>query len=98
MTKLLIAGIRLYQRLLSPMLGQNCRFHPSCSQYAIDALRLHGIFVGTGYALWRVMRCQPFCSGGHDPVPESKGLMDRPSRHTQAHNDVTTGIPKGSTK
>lgn len=81
MSRILIACIRLYQKLLSPLLGRNCRFHPSCSQYAIDALRIHGIFVGTGYALWRILRCQPFCAGGLDPVPER-----RPRRRTQSHS------------
>lgn len=70
MRNLLIGVIRLYQRFLSPLLGQNCRFHPTCSQYAIDAIRTHGVIVGSGYALWRILRCQPFCRGGNDPVPE----------------------------
>ncbi len=72
MARILIGCIRLYQRLLSPLLGQNCRFHPSCSQYAIEALRLHGLVVGAGLATWRILRCQPFCRGGHDPVPERR--------------------------
>ena len=78
MAKLLIACIRLYQKIISPLLGQNCRFHPSCSQYAIDALRVHGVFVGSAYAVWRLLRCQPFCAGGYDPVPER-----RPRRQAQ---------------
>jgi hypothetical protein len=68
----MVGCIRLYQRFLSPWLGQNCRFYPSCSQYAIDALRIHGVLRGSAYALWRLLRCQPFCKGGHDPVPERK--------------------------
>ncbi len=81
MSRILIACIRLYQKLISPLLGQNCRFHPSCSQYAIEALRIHGIIAGTGYALWRILRCQPFCAGGFDPVPER-----RPRRQRQSHS------------
>lgn len=69
MVKLLVGCIRLYQRWLSPLLGQNCRFYPSCSQYAIDALRVHGVFLGLLYASWRILRCNPYCAGGHDPVP-----------------------------
>lgn len=69
MAKLMIALIRLYQRILSPWLGNNCRFHPSCSQYAIEALSIHGIFRGSAYAAWRILRCQPYCRGGNDPVP-----------------------------
>lgn len=69
MRKLMIALIRLYQRFLSPWLGQHCRFHPSCSQYAIEALSIHGVCRGSAYALWRILRCQPYCRGGYDPVP-----------------------------
>lgn len=72
MVKVLVGFIRLYQRWLSPWLGQNCRFYPSCSQYAIDALRIHGVVFGLFYATWRILRCNPFCEGGHDPVPEKR--------------------------
>ena len=68
MARLMVACIRLYQRWISPMLGQHCRFHPSCSQYAIDALRLRGVLAGSALALWRLLRCQPFSRGGYDPV------------------------------
>ena len=67
--KLLVALIRGYQIAISPLLGDNCRFTPSCSQYAIDAIRIHGAIIGSGYAIWRILRCQPFCRGGNDPVP-----------------------------
>ena len=71
--KALILCIRGYQRCISPVLvaliGPSCRFEPSCSQYAIDALRVHGVFRGTFYAVWRVLRCHPFARGGNDPVP-----------------------------
>jgi len=72
MGNILVACIRLYQKCLSPYLGDNCRFTPSCSQYAIDAIRVHGGIVGSAYALWRLLRCQPLCKGGHDPVPEPR--------------------------
>ena len=72
MVKLLVGFIRLYQRWLSPWLGQNCRFYPSCSQYAIDALRIHGVVCGLLLGAWRILRCNPFCGGGHDPVPEKR--------------------------
>ena len=72
MGRLLIIIIRLYQRLISPMLGANCRFYPSCSNYAIEAIRVHGWFIGTGYTVWRILRCQPYCEGGWDPVPPRK--------------------------
>ena len=76
MGSLLVALIRLYQRWLSPLLGENCRFYPSCSQYAIQAIRLHGVVKGSIYALLRVLRCQPFCQGGYDPVPVPHDPLD----------------------
>jgi putative membrane protein insertion efficiency factor len=74
----LVGAIRLYQQFLSPLLGQNCRFHPSCSQYAIEALREHGLLRGSALAAWRILRCQPFCRGGHDPVPPRRGSTAGP--------------------
>lgn len=61
--------IRIYQRFISPMLGPMCRFYPSCSNYAIEAIEVHGLIKGWGLALWRILRCQPLCKGGFDPVP-----------------------------
>jgi len=69
MSKVLIWLIRAYQICLSPLLGAHCRFHPTCSAYAIEALRRHGAIRGSGLALWRILRCNPFHPGGHDPVP-----------------------------
>lgn len=69
----MVGFIRLYQIALSPVLGQRCRFYPSCSHYAITALRAHG-FYGLLLAIYRVLRCQPFCNGGFDPVPADKVL------------------------
>jgi putative membrane protein insertion efficiency factor len=69
MSKVLIAAIRVYQYVISPMLGPRCKYYPSCSSYAIDALREHGVLRGTGLAVWRLLRCNPFSHGGYDPVP-----------------------------
>lgn len=69
MAKILIFLIRIYQRLISPLIGDQCRFFPSCSQYAIDAMRKHGALRGSTLAGWRILRCNPFCGGGYDPVP-----------------------------
>jgi putative membrane protein insertion efficiency factor len=69
MNKLLVFLLRAYQLLLSPMLGQNCRFYPTCSNYAIEALRTHGAARGSYLALRRVCRCHPWNDGGVDPVP-----------------------------
>ena len=65
--------IRAYQILVSPLLGSNCRYLPSCSQYAIEALDIHGLFRGGWLAIRRIGRCHPFRPGGYDPVPASNG-------------------------
>lgn len=66
----LIGLIRLYQRLLSPLLGPRCRFYPSCSNYALQALEQHGPVHGSWLGLRRICRCHPLNPGGYDPVPE----------------------------
>lgn len=68
-TRFLIAMVRGYRLLLSPSLGNACRFAPTCSAYAIDALSEHGAALGTALALGRIARCHPWCAGGLDPVP-----------------------------
>ena len=70
MSRLLIGCLRAYQYALSPFLGQHCRFHPTCSQYAIEALRIHGAGRGLLLAARRLLRCHPWHPGGPDPVPE----------------------------
>ena len=65
--------IRAYQILVSPLLGGNCRYLPSCSQYAMEALDRHGLFRGGWLAVRRIGRCHPFRPGGYDPVPASNG-------------------------
>jgi len=61
--------VRVYQVTLAWALGGHCRFTPSCSHYALEAIEKHGILKGWTLAMWRLMRCQPLCKGGHDPVP-----------------------------
>lgn len=68
LVSLLVALVRLYQIGLSPLLGPCCRFYPSCSEYAVDALRRHGPFRGSVLALLRLLRCHPLHPGGYDPV------------------------------
>ena len=68
MKSVLIFLIRGYQRFLSPILPPRCRFQPTCSAYAIEAIQKKGALRGTLLALWRILRCNPFCRGGHDPV------------------------------
>jgi len=67
--KILIALVRAYQLTLSPFLGGSCRFLPSCSAYAIEAIRTHGAWRGSGLALRRISSCHPFGRSGYDPVP-----------------------------
>ena len=65
---IVISLVRLYQRLVSPWLPRTCRFLPSCSEYFIEAVQRRGVVVGTLKGCWRILRCNPFCPGGHDPV------------------------------
>ncbi len=67
---LLITLVRAYQSFLSPFFGGACRFHPSCSEYAVDAIRLHGPRRGAWLAVRRLLRCRPFSAGGYDPVAD----------------------------
>jgi putative membrane protein insertion efficiency factor len=64
--RVLVLLVRGYQRALSPLLGDRCKYHPTCSQYAVDALREHGALRGTVLAAWRVLRCNPWSAGGVD--------------------------------
>ena len=70
MSKALTVPIRGYQLLISPLLGPRCRFYPSCSSYAIEAIERHGVVRGSGLAMKRISRCHPFNPGGVDLVPE----------------------------
>ena len=70
--KIPIGIIKLYQIVLSPILGPTCRFHPSCSHYAIGAITEHGIVKGCWLSIKRILRCHPLNDGGYDPVPKKK--------------------------
>ena len=75
MTRVVVATmvfmIRVYQRAISPFLPRVCRFQPSCSQYFIEALQKRGVLMGTLLGLWRILRCNPLCRAGYDPVPDA---------------------------
>ena len=81
-TRLMMGSVRVYQKVLSPVLGGNCRYYPSCSEYGYDAIRLHGAARGSWMAVKRIGRCHPFHEGGYDPVPE-------PGRKEQGNNTST---------
>tara|TARA_B100000674_G_scaffold441361_1_gene404963 strand:- start:168 stop:380 length:213 start_codon:yes stop_codon:yes gene_type:complete len=70
MNSVLIKFVKFYQLTFSPFLGQHCRFTPTCSNYAIEALRNHGSIKGTGLAIKRICRCHPWAHGGIDEVPK----------------------------
>ena len=69
MRSLFVGIIKLYQILISPLLGPNCRFHPTCSHYAIEAIARHGVLKGGYLSVRRLIKCQPLHEGGFDPVP-----------------------------
>ena len=74
--ELAVAPLRLYQRLISPALGPRCRYYPSCSEYAVQAIREFGILRGLVLAGWRLLRCNPFSHGGLDPVRAQRLFRD----------------------
>ena len=75
MQSLLIGLVRGYRLLLSPWLGSACRFEPTCSQYSLQALQQHGAAAGSYLTLRRLVRCHPWCDGGHDPVPQEPSRL-----------------------
>jgi putative membrane protein insertion efficiency factor len=72
----LMGLVKAYRLLLSPWLGSSCRFEPTCSAYSLQALQQHGAVAGSALTIYRLARCQPWCQGGHDPVPVA-GLFSR---------------------
>ena len=69
LARILVLPIKAYRLILSPWVGWHCRYHPTCSQYALEALETHGAMRGAGLALWRIVRCNPWGACGNDPVP-----------------------------
>ena len=90
--------IRFYQKWISPLKPPCCRFTPSCSGYALEAFQKRGFFVGFALTVWRVLRCNPFCMGGYNPVPE-KGFDRYPVRipkYTNGQEHKASGTEQGS--
>lgn len=98
MRKIILGTISLYQGAISPLLGPRCRFYPSCSHYAAEAVAVHGAAKGTLLGIKRLLRCHPFNSGGVDLVPEraatqsnSVGQHNTAVNHTQIKGDQAHG-------
>lgn len=70
--KIFILPIKFYQKFISPLLGNNCRFYPTCSNYMIQAIEVHGVVKGLWLGIKRILRCNPWSAGGYDPVPPKK--------------------------
>ena len=79
MKRVLLALIRFYQKRISPLFPPVCRYYPTCSQYAVEAIQIHGAIKGTLMAILRIMRCNILFPGGYDPVP--------PKKHTHSHSE-----------
>jgi uncharacterized protein len=76
-----LAPVRLYQRVISPALPARCRYHPTCSTYAVEAVRGYGVLRGSVLAAWRLLRCNPWSAGGVDPVASQRLFRHRPAAH-----------------
>ena len=89
MKRVLLAPLAFYQRFISPNLGRRCKYHPTCSAYAEQAIRELGVVRGTILACWRLLRCNPFSRGGYDPVAHRTLFRKRPTHpHDHAHEVV----------
>lgn len=80
--------IRLYQWTISPLLGPVCRYHPSCSRYGYEAMRVHGAAKGTALTVWRLLRCNPWSRGGYDPAPPHGQWRPEPDETSTVADDA----------
>ena len=88
----MIGLVKLYRKFISPIKPPCCRFTPTCSAYALEAFEKRGFFVGLILTVWRILRCNPFCKGGYDPVPE-KGFRNKKTEDTEiCHTHDTEAI------
>ena len=89
-----LAPLRFYRRFLSRLKPPMCRFHPTCSQYAIEAIELHGILRGSWLFLARIVRCHPLCAGGYDPVPREFAFRRRRVRACPGAGEPSISDPR----
>ena len=80
-TRVLVGLLRVYQRVVSPLYPPSCKYYPSCSQYAVDAVTAHGVMKGSRLALWRLLRCNPWSHGGVDEVKPKQGATPHQPQH-----------------
>jgi uncharacterized protein len=86
MKTILTAALRLYKWLISPLIPPACRYVPSCSEYAMEAVEVHGVLRGSVLAAWRLLRCHPFAKGGYDPVLSTEyRVLSTSSPHIHLH-------------
>ncbi len=94
--RLLLAPIRFYQRFISPALPPSCRYSPTCSSYAVEALQTHGAMRGSWLAVRRIARCHPWHAGGYDPVPPVRERARRPESSVGVNSANGDDHPAGS--
>ena len=87
MKRVMIAIVRWYQKYISPYKPSCCRFTPTCSAYAVEAFEKRGFFMGFLLTVWRILRCNPFCKGGYDPVPEHGFRNPKNRKKEDEHTD-----------
>lgn len=92
LARVLLLALRGYRRWISPALPPTCRFHPTCSTYAVEAIRTHGALRGAGLAAWRLLKCAPWHPGGIDPVPPRRAHRAHWPRRAEARS-ITRSIP-----
>ena len=93
MKHIMIWLIGLYRKYISPLKPPCCRFTPTCSAYAIEAFQKRGFFVGFILTVWRILRCNPFCKGGYDPVPE-RGFRNHDTSKIRRDDTITDNEEK----